>query len=145
RRRDGECRWVLARGTPRFTPSGAFAGFVGLCLDVTDRREPDAALRASEERFRTLTEAVPQMVWTANPTGEVTFLNRRWDEYTGRSLEQGKSLGWGEVVHPDDAERLRAEWQLAIAKQPDQYTHEFRLKRASDGAHRWMLSTAVPL
>jgi PAS domain S-box-containing protein len=272
RRRDGAFRWVLARGTPRFTPQGAFAGFVGLCLDVTDRREaldevrrseafrrsvfenspdclkiidldgrilemnaagyrlmeldgpeaidnapwadlwppvnretvreavgaaregrvgrfqgfcptakgtpkywdasvallPDAdgrpyrligvsrdvteqrraedSVRASEHRFRTLTEAVPQMVWTADPAGAVTFFNRRWDEYTGAPLDVGHPADWGNgVVYPDDAGAFRADWARAVAGSAPAFARELRLRRASDGAYRWMLAVAMPL
>ena len=85
------------------------------------------------------------MIWTANPKGEVTFFNRRWDEYTGQPLAKSNVVGWSDVVHADDAERLRVQWQLAVTSQPERFSDEFRLRRASAGEYRWMLSTAVPL
>ena len=145
RRADGEFRWHLGRALPVRGTDGRIVRWFGTNTDIHDAKTAADNLRASEERFRTLTEAVPQMVWTADAKGEVTFVNRRWDEYTGRPLERGRTLGWDDMVHPDDAEQLRAEWQLAVANQPDLFTDEFRLRRASDGAYRWMLSTAVPL
>ncbi|MCE9561806.1 MAG: PAS domain S-box protein [Planctomycetes bacterium] len=149
RRADGVMRWHLSRARPIRDEAGRVVRWFGTNTDITEQRELEQKLRAGEERFRTLTEAVPQMVWTANPTGEVTFFNRRWDEYTGMRLGQNpddrKPGEWSNVVHPDDAEQLRADWQLAVAHQPERFSDEFRLKRASDGEYRWMLSTAVPL
>jgi PAS domain S-box-containing protein len=145
-RRDGAYRWVLARGTPRFTPGGAFAGLVGLCLDVTDRREDAESVRRAAERFRSLTEAVTQMVWTADTAGAVHFVNRRWEQYTGLAPEALGERDWGrELIHPDDAARVEAHWRWAVATQAAGYAEEFRLRRASDQSYRWMLSVAVPL
>ncbi len=119
---------------------------IGVSRDVTEQRRAEDAVRASEARFRTLTEAVPQMVWTADPKGEVTFFNRRWDEYTAVPLDLARAAGWANnPVHPDDTDRLRAGWQLAVARGAEGYSEEFRLRRAADGAYRWMLSVAVPL
>jgi PAS domain S-box-containing protein len=146
RGRDGKFRWHLSRARPMRDATGAVVRWFGTNTDVTAQRELEQSLRASEQRFRTLTEAVPQMVWTADPLGEVTFFNSRWDQYTGIPLEHGRRTGWANgPVHPDDADRLRARWQLAVARGADGYTEEFRLRRVSDGAYRWMLSAAVPL
>ncbi len=146
RRHDGASRWVLARGTPRVTATGTFVGFVGLCLDVTDRRDAETAVRRSEDRYRMLTEAVPQIVWTADPRGEVTFFNHRWTEYTGTKLESGRETGWAaELLHPEDADQFRTGWQLAVAQQADRFSQELRLRRAADGEFRWFLSAAVPV
>jgi PAS domain S-box-containing protein len=282
RRHDGEYRYVLARGTPRFTPAGVFSGFCGLCLDVTDRKAAEEAvarsernladffenanvglhwgaadgtilranraeldmlgytreeyighplsvfhidrealddmfahltqgervdnyparlrckdgstrdvlisstalweegrlihtrsftrditehkkveenLRSSEARYRTLTEAIPQLVWNATPDGNATFFNKRWRDYTGLSLEQSQGLGWLDAIHTDDRERIRVAWQSAIQTinkdhrdrfsrgDSDEYTFtgEFRLRRAVDDAYRWMLMSAISL
>ncbi|MBA4189587.1 MAG: hypothetical protein C0467_16500 [Planctomycetaceae bacterium] len=149
RRHDGAMRWHLSRARPIRDDSGRVVRWFGTNTDITEQRELEQKLRAGEERFRTLTEAVPQMVWTTNPKGEITFLNRRWEEYTSLRLDQMSDdptpENWGGMVHPDDEEQVRSKWQLAVAHQPERFTDEFRLKRASDGAYRWMLSTAVPL
>lgn len=144
-----------AKGTPKYwdvsiVPLPGADGrpyrLIGVSRDVTEQRRVEEQIRASELRFRTLTETVPQIVWTADPKGEVTFFNRRWTEYTGTELVSGRDNGWGaELLHPDDADRLRAGWQLAVLHQADGYSEEFRLRRAEDSEYRWFLSTAVPL
>jgi PAS domain S-box-containing protein len=145
RGRDGTFRWFLSRAHPIRDPLGNIVRWFGTNTDVSAQRALEQTLRASEQRFRTLTEAVPQVVWTADPHGDVTFFNRRWDEYTGVSLAAGRAAGWAlELVHPDDGERLRAGWQLAVAQAADEYSEEFRLRR-TDGAYRWFLSNALPL
>jgi len=144
RRHDGVMRWHLSLAQPIQDETGRVVRWFGTNTDITERREMEEALRAAADRFRTLTEAVPQMVWTADPKGEFTSFNRRWDTYTGGPMEPGRS-GWVDVVHPEEVERMRTQWQLAVAHQADRFTDEFRMKRASDGVYRWMLSVAVPL
>lgn len=145
RRYDGVMRWHLSRARPIRDKTGRVVRWFGTNTDITDQREMEQKLRASVERFRTLTEAVPQMVWTADPAGAVTFFNRRWHEYTGLPLAGTTTRTWGNAVHPDDAELLQKEWQVAVDGEPESFTSEFRLRRGSDGEYRWMLSKAVPL
>ena len=143
---DGKFRWHLSRARPMRDAQGDIVRWFGTNTDISAQRDMEQSLRASERRFRSLTETVPQMVWTADPRGEVTFFNRRWDEYTGTPLAVGRASGWAlDLIHPEDADRQRARWQLAVARAADGFNEEFRLRRASDGAYRWMLSVAVPL
>jgi PAS domain S-box-containing protein len=145
RRHDGVMRWHLSRARPIRDKSGRIVRWFGTNTDITDQREMEQRLRAAAERFRTLTEAVPQIVWTANSKGEVTFFNRRWHEYTGLPAENMTTVTWGNAIHPHDAEPLQSGWQFAISGEAEPFTCEFRLRRNSDGGYRWMLSTAVPL
>jgi len=77
------------------------------------------------------------------PDGEVDFLNRRWCEYTGLTLEQARGWGWSKAIHPDDRARLNTYWRTALALgKPSEI--EARLRK-SDGTFRWFLFRAVPL
>ena len=119
--------------------------------EITRRREIEVALRerekrllGSEERYRGLTQAVPQMVWVADAAGEMLFFNQRWTDYTGITLEGGRGGAWISAVYPEDVPGLSATWRAILDGQTPRFQHEFRLRRAGDGAFRWMLAKAVP-
>lgn len=137
-----EHRWFHMR-VNRFPGTGPVRVVVSH-EDITSRVLMADALRAVSDRFRALTETVPQIVWTADPTGTVTFFNRRWEEFTGVPLTTGRADGWpAGMIHADDAAEAQQSWQEAVAAGADRYTNEFRLRRAADGAYRWMLSVAL--
>ena len=89
-------------------PSGEFEGFIGTCIDITEHRETVEALRESRARFKTLTESLPQMIWTCTRDGYTDYLSRQWLDYTGRSESQQLGKGWLEQVHPEDRVKVRA-------------------------------------
>src|SRR5437870_3366748 len=101
-------------------------------------------LRRSERELRELIETIPEMAWTAAPDGAATFVNGRWSEYTGLSLEGTVGLGWKFAVHPDDLERHLQKWQASVASR-EPFEHEVRFRRAVDGQYRWFLVRGVPL
>jgi diguanylate cyclase (GGDEF)-like protein/PAS domain S-box-containing protein len=111
-------------------------------IDVTESRRAAAALRASEAEFRTLAEAMPQIVWTAQANGRSIYLNRQWSNYTGLTLDESQ-YGWTGPFHPDDREPAVDAWKHAI-ETGGTYSIESRLRRA-DGAYRWWLIRALPL
>jgi PAS domain S-box-containing protein len=98
----------------------------------------------SKQRFHLLSDAMPQLIWTAKPDGTVDYYNPRWATYTGFSLGQSIDSDWGSAVHPDDLAKTLERWKISIATECV-YELEFRLKRASDGAYRWHLARAFPL
>jgi PAS domain S-box-containing protein len=116
-------------------------------LRLAERREREhevAALRmASDQRYRNLAEAIPDIVWTAKRDGSITYFNRRWFEYTGQSVADAEGSGWMSVVHVDDAKRSLKKWREGFAAD-GVFQLECRL-RASDGdTFRWHLCRAVP-
>ena len=100
------------------------------------------AMQALKDQFRLAINTIPGLVWTARPDGYVTFLNRRWLEYTGLTLEEASGWGWRAAVFPDDLRSLTAFWQSILASGKPGET-EARLRR-HDGADRWFLFRAVP-
>ena len=117
---------------------------VALRLREAERLRSEERLRQSEERYRGLTQAVPQMVRVTDAAGVMTFCNQRWVDYTGITLAEGREKGWMSAVHPDDVPALAAAWRAALSGQTPRLHHEYRLRRVADGAYRWMLSVAVP-
>jgi len=94
------------------------------------------------EILRQLADGLPQIVWVARPDGSHEYYNRRWYEFTGRP-RQGQPEPWSDLFHPDDMEQADQAWADALSSgQP--YEIEFRLKRAADGAYRWLLGRALP-
>lgn len=109
-----------------------------------EHRQVTVDLQASEERYRTLADSMPQIVWTANPDGWLDYYNRQWFDYTGMTLEQTEGWGWQPVLHPDDTERCLKRWEQAVAT-GENYEVEYRFKRHSDGQYRWHLGRATPV
>jgi formate hydrogenlyase transcriptional activator len=104
----------------------------------------DALEKLSQEaaRLQTVIDTVPSFLWTSFPDGSKEYLNKRWYEYTGLSLEQGKGWGWKVVVHPDDLDHLVREWR-ALLDAPKPGELETRIRRY-DGEYRWFLIRVVP-
>ena len=108
------------------------------------RERAEAALRASEVRFRMLAESLPQLVWTCSPDGRVDYLSRQWLDYTGMSAaEPLDSQRLKRVIHPDDLAATTASWGAA-AEGRAPYDLEHRI-RAADGTYRWFKTRGTPV
>lgn len=97
---------------------------------------------SADRRYRNLAEAIPQIVWTADSFGSLTYCNRRWVEYTGRPVAAAEGQGWLALMHPDDVTEYQRTWHRALITQAD-CEAKFRLKR-KDNTYRWHLCRAVP-
>ncbi len=140
--RDGR---VLERDYVPIAVDAVERGHLWVYRDVT-RSMRDAELQraaAVRDELRLAIDTIPGLVWSARPDGDLDFLNQRWCEYTGLSLEQACGTGWEAAVHPDDLPPLSAYWRsLLAAREPGET--ESRL-RAQDGSYRWFLFRAIPL
>jgi PAS domain S-box-containing protein len=143
RRRDGAYRWAIDAAAPRFEGDGEFVGYIGSVIDITDRKQAEESLQESEQRWHTLAEAMPAMVWMARPDGSLDYYNQRWYDYTGLSESQLTGWGWAAVWHPEDLPDGRARW-LESLRTGQPYEYEARFRRA-DGNYHWQLIRAVPL
>ena len=99
-------------------------------------------LHMSEEKFRRLSDVLPQLIWTNDERGNANYFNARWYEYSGLNYENSAGLGWQVMVHPDDAEGSISRWQDAFSAGTI-FETEFRL-RDSTGKYRWHIGRNVP-
>ncbi len=136
---DGEVRRCIT--SLRLVPEEGI--LEGSIQDITDRRTAEDALRASEQEFRSLAEAMPQIVWATRPDGWSVYFNSRWVEYTGLTLEESYGHGWNAPFHPDEQQLAWDAWQRAT-QFDEPYAVECRLRRA-DGEYRWFLIRGEPL
>ncbi len=141
RRKDGSVFPVEVRARPYWEGGRRFT--VALARDITEHKRAEEAMRESERRFRTLAEALPLMVWTADPDGKTDYFNPRTTEYTGLTLEQLRDWEWRSTIHPEHLPQCLELWTRSIAT-GEPYEIEFQVRRA-DGAFRWHLARALAL
>jgi len=116
-------------------------------IDITERKRAEEALFASEKRFQSLAEMLPQSIWECDDRGNVTFVNHRTYEmygYTREDVEKGMTL-W-QTIHPDDRERVLGDFIRALTEEPDEFPacHEFMSIR-KDGSTFPLLTYHVPI
>jgi PAS domain S-box-containing protein len=98
----------------------------------------------AEDRYRQLADLMPQIVWTATPSGFVDYYNQRWYEFTGfKPSDDGDEI-WNSVIHPEDSKRTSEAWTNAI-KTGQPYEIEYRFKHRRTGELRWFMGRAVPI
>jgi PAS domain S-box-containing protein len=113
---------------------GTIAGSVGQFIE---RKTAEKELRRSEERFRQLANAMPQIVWTARADGKIDYLNRRWTELTGLP-DTVSNDAWGPILHPDDAASASERWAASVATGAP-FEMEIRLLDRRQQSYRWHL------
>src|ERR1700690_3990233 len=114
-----------------------------VCWLSASRRRAEEALRESEQRWRSLTEALPQLVWGARPESRCDYFSTQWTNYTGVGESDLLGWRWMEALHPDDREPTRQFWTESVAgRQP--YDVEYRVRR-SDGTYGWFKTRGTPI
>lgn len=104
--------------------------------------DTDGAFYAAEDRMRLIIDTIPVMAWSVCPDGTVDFVNQRWLDYTGLTLEEEVERPT-RVIHPEDLPRVMEKW-LADMAAGEPSEDEIRLQRA-DGQYRWFLVRTAPL
>ena len=140
---DGTHRWVIAEGRPTLAPDGTPLRFPGISFDITDRKNAEAALRDSEERFRAITNSIDQMIWSTTPDGDHDYYNQRWYDFTGVPPGSTDGEGWAGMFHPEDQDRAWSVWRHSL-ETGEPYHIEYRLRHRS-GKYRWVLGRAQPV
>src|SRR5262245_61210437 len=140
---DGRVRWVSTTRMPWRDKGGTIVGTFGVARDITRLKLAEEALRESEQRWRGLTEALPQLVWSAVPDGTCDYFSTQWTEHTG--VAEAELLGWRwlEALHPEDRAPTRQFWLESVAGHHP-YDVEYRVRRR-DGEYRWFKTRGMPI
>jgi len=135
-------RWMVVKGRGVFDDEGRCIGMSGTAIDVTKRKEAEIGVRESERRFREIANAAPVIIWISDEEGACTWFNRSALDFTGRSMAAELGSGWADNLHPDDRDRVLANFSEAYAKRAP-FRIVFRLRRR-DGEWRTLDEAAVP-
>ena len=117
--------------------------FIGAVTDITERKAAEEKILCNERELRTLIDVMPAYVGTCLPDGTADFLSQSWLEYSGQTREEAMGWGWAGALHPDDADRVLANWRAGLDS-GEPVEMEFRCRRA-DGTYRWFLDRNLPL
>jgi PAS domain S-box-containing protein len=114
-----------------------------VCWLTASRRRAEEALRESEQRWRSLTEALPQLVWGARPDGGCDYFSAQWTNYTGVAESDLLGWRWMDALHPDDRDPTRQFWKESVEGRQS-YDVEYRIRR-SDGTYGWFKTRGTPI
>lgn len=123
-------------------PDGRATKIFGVAVDVTNAVADASPDMEAEARFRQLADLAPALIWVSSPTGEMTFVNRRWYDFTGQNEIEAIPGGWQTVIHPDDLRTVMQNGVLAFRKGFG-YSTEARMRR-HDGQYRWFSIVVEP-
>lgn len=141
--KDAGPRWIDATYVPSLKPGGDVAGVVVLVNDITEQKLAERRLVESEARYRAIGESIDYGVWVCDAAGRNTYASESFLRMVGITQEQCSDFGWGDVLHPDDAEGTIAAWQECVRTGgPWDRIHRFK---GIDGRWHHVLARGVPL
>ena len=115
---------------------------IGFVQNITERKHAEKQLIESEDRFKTMANAAPVLIWISGTDKLCTWFNQFWLDFTGRSMKQELGNGWAEGVHPDDLERCLDIYVSSFDNRKP-FSVEYRLRRA-DSEYRWLIDNGIP-
>jgi len=141
--RAGKTRFIHEVGYARKDAEGKVVGLFGTAQDITERRQAEEALRASEAKFRILADVAPALIWYNDTQGANIFVNQYFIDFSGMSAEEIRGAGWHTFVHPEERDAYVADYLAAVREQRT-WCNQTRVHR-KDGEWRWLDSHAQPL
>lgn len=135
--------YMESRLVPEFDEDGEMVSVLVISTDITERKKSEDALRYQTQLLSDIANTLPLVVWTADPSGSITFVNEQWERLYGHAEKEGLGAGWMKFVHPSDLAYVTETWSRSI-ESGQNYEVEFRIRNANN-VYRWMLVRATPL
>ena len=142
-RPDGRIRWVEAFGRIVPDTNDRSRRIAGVCMDITERKQAEEAVLASERRFKALASQAPVGIFETDAVGNCLFVNERWRELAGLADDAALGRDWAEALHPEDRERVSREWYDAV-RTGDVFDSEYRFA-TPDGRVSWLEGSALAI
>ena len=138
-------RWSQTRARPRRAADQPDAlTYSGVTVEIQALREAQDALARREEQLHVLTESIPQLVWTVEADGRNSYVNQRYTDYTGLTLGQLQTEGWGGIIHPDELVLTQEMFARQLALGAGMTLETRMCRTGTDGPYRWFLHRADP-
>jgi len=140
--KSGERIEFLISGAPIINNKGVTVGSIGALMDITERKKAEKALHESQQLFEILALMAPVGIFRTTASGYTTYVNPKWTELSGLSVEEAQGDGWLNAVHPDDRESIQNGWKKKTDSS-EKSIAEYRFVR-NDGSIVWVLGNALP-
>jgi PAS domain S-box-containing protein len=140
---DGSIVWLNTDVSSVKNEEGDTLCLLAVCQDITERKQAEAALQESEQRFRTMAEASGLLISHTDKNGKTIYYNNEWQKFTGMSFHELLNIGWTDLFHPDDREETMSLFRKCFENK-EGVNREFRLWSQHTG-YRWLLTVASPL
>ncbi|MGE5352462.1 MAG: PAS domain S-box protein [Acidobacteriota bacterium] len=139
----GVPKTIINSAMPLKDDTGKIIGAINVIQDITALKKAEEELRLSEDKFRTIAETMPLIVWTADRSGELDYANQWGLDFTGMGVVEVKGWGWLKMLHPNDLPHAEEKWRESL--RTGKIFEDTALFRRHDGHYRWFLTRAVPL
>ncbi|HEX9063438.1 MAG TPA: PAS domain S-box protein [Clostridia bacterium] len=143
RRNDGEYRWVKNTGKPYYDIEGNFDGYSGALFDIHEQKLQEESLTQSRDYYLSMFENFPALVWRSNTEFQCDYYNKRWLDFTGRTIKEEIDKPLLCKIHPEDRKKCLDIWFENLKLQYP-FETEYRLKRF-DGEYRWIIDRRGPI
>jgi PAS domain S-box-containing protein len=144
KRADGQYRWVVDTGIPRFFSDGSFAGYIGSCADIHDRKQAEQALSESEAKFRRLVENANDMIYSVSPEGTFTYFSPKIKDILGYEPSEVIGQAFAFLTHPEDMLSVQKLHQYTLAAEKNMNGAEIRVPH-KDGSYCWIMLNNSPI
>lgn len=124
--KQGKVTWLSTKAIALYNSNNNIFGYIGTCLDITERKEAEEKLIKSEKLFKRLTSKAPAAIFQTDAQGSCNYVNNVWLKYAGLTYEEAMGTGWSKTLHPDDKERIIEEWQQHMLSGENELETEFR-------------------
>ncbi|MGE5373572.1 MAG: PAS domain S-box protein [Bacteroidota bacterium] len=142
-RKDGQAIWVRKSISTIYGPNGNPKWLLALVEDINEQKLAEQAFRKSEKIYRAIGESIPYGIWICDPDGRNIYASQSYLDLVGITQEQCSEFGWGDTLHPDDAQRTIEAWKECVRTEGTwDIEHRFLGK---DGQYHPILARGVPV